>query len=100
MALGNLALYAGVYTPLKQKTTWNTWVGAVVGAVPPMLGWMAVPEASFADPGMVRVEETSWVSSKSLRSLFAHVSVQWALGALLFSWQMPHFMALSWLGRK
>jgi len=76
MALGNLALYAGVYTPLKQKTTWNTWVGAVVGAVPPMLGWMALPEASLLDPGM------------------------WAMGAMLFSWQMPHFMALSWLGRK
>ena len=42
-ALGaaNIALYAGVYTPLKQISMWNTWVGALVGAVPPLMGWAA-----------------------------------------------------------
>ena len=42
-ALGaaNIALYAGVYTPLKQISVINTWVGAIVGAVPPLMGWAA-----------------------------------------------------------
>lgn len=42
-ALGaaNIVLYAGVYTPLKQLSVANTWVGAVVGAVPPLMGWAA-----------------------------------------------------------
>lgn len=34
-------LYAGVYTPLKQISVINTWVGAIVGAVPPLMGWAA-----------------------------------------------------------
>ena len=39
-----IALYAGVYTPLKQLSPWNTWVGAVVGALPPLLGWLAATD--------------------------------------------------------
>jgi len=44
-ALGaaNIALYAGVYTPLKQLSVANTWVGALVGAFPPLMGWAAAP---------------------------------------------------------
>ncbi len=42
-ALGaaNIGLYAGVYTPLKVVSIANTWVGAVVGAIPPLMGWAA-----------------------------------------------------------
>ena len=40
-AAATIGLYAGVYTPLKQISHWNTWVGAVVGALPPLLGWVA-----------------------------------------------------------
>ena len=42
-ALGaaNIGLYAGVYTPLKAVSIANTWVGAVVGAIPPLMGWAA-----------------------------------------------------------
>ena len=42
-ALGaaNICLYAGVYTPLKAVSISNTWVGAVVGAIPPLMGWAA-----------------------------------------------------------
>lgn len=41
LGLGNIGLYAGVYTPLKAVSACNTWVGAVVGAIPPLMGWSA-----------------------------------------------------------
>ena len=41
LGLGNIALYAGLYTPLKQLHVSNTWVGAVVGAIPPLMGYAA-----------------------------------------------------------
>lgn len=41
LGIGNMVLYAGVYTPMKRFTVLNTWVGAVVGAIPPMMGWTA-----------------------------------------------------------
>ncbi|KAG2482351.1 hypothetical protein HYH03_018701 [Edaphochlamys debaryana] len=72
-ALGaaNILLYAGIYTPLKQVTIWNTWVGAIVGAIPPLMGWAA-----------------------ATGQLDAGSSV---LAAALFFWQMPHFLALAWM---
>lgn len=74
-ALGaaNIALYAAVYTPLKQISIVNTWVGAVVGAVPPLMGWAAA--TGGLDVGAA------------------------VLGAGLYFWQMPHFMALAWMCR-
>lgn len=70
-ALGaaNIALYGGLYTTLKRKSIINTWVGAVVGAIPPLMGWAA--SSSLMDPGA------------------------WLLAGLLYAWQFPHFMALS-----
>lgn len=41
LGAGNIVLYAGVYTPLKVLSISNTWVGAVVGAIPPLMGWTA-----------------------------------------------------------
>ena len=41
LGAANVGLYAAVYTPLKQLTVSNTWVGAVVGAIPPLMGWAA-----------------------------------------------------------
>lgn len=41
LGAGNIALYAAVYTPLKQMSVVNTWVGALVGAIPPLMGWAA-----------------------------------------------------------
>jgi hypothetical protein len=63
-ALGaaNIVLYAGIYTPLKQLSIYNTWVGAVVGAIPPLMGWAAA--AGELEPGA------------------------WLLAAALFSWQV------------
>lgn len=73
LALGTLLLYVGLYTPLKIRSTLNTLVGAVCGAIPPMIGWVAV--TGSLDLGA------------------------WVLGAILFVWQLPHFLALAWLYR-
>ncbi len=74
--LGALALvsYVLVYTPLKRRTTWNTFVGAIPGALPPLMGWTAVRG------------ELGWGGL--------------ALFAVLFLWQIPHFMAIAWLYRE
>nr|QKZ93260.1 putative aromatic prenyltransferase [Cannabis sativa] len=74
LAASNLILYAFVYTPLKQIHPVNTWVGAVVGAIPPLLGWAAAS-------GQV-----------SLNSMI--------LPAALYFWQLPHFMALAYMCRN
>lgn len=49
LGAANIALYAGVYTPLKVVSIANTWVGAWVGAVPPLMGWAAA--SGRLDPG-------------------------------------------------
>lgn len=78
LAAANIFLYAGVYTPLKAISTINTWIGAVVGALPPMHGWAAASGGKlFGD-----------------RERGA-----WALGSLLFVWQIPHFHALAVVSR-
>ena len=74
LAALNIALYVGVYTPLKVRTTMNTVVGAVVGAIPPMIGWAGATGSITAGA--------------------------WVLGAILFVWQMPHFLALAWMYRE
>jgi protoheme IX farnesyltransferase len=65
--------YVFVYTPLKPRTTWNTLIGAVPGALPPVIGWVAL-RGSF-----------------SLEAL--------ALFLILFLWQLPHFLAIAWIYR-
>lgn len=75
LGLANIALYALVYTPLKRVTTWNTAVGAIVGAVPPLMGWAAATGSLVAvDPFL--------------------------LATMCFSWQFPHFYSLAWPLRK
>lgn len=66
-----LATYVFLYTPLKQKTALSTLVGAVPGALPPMGGWVA---------------------ARNELSIEA-----WVLFAILFWWQLPHVLAISWL---
>ena len=75
-ALGafNIVLYAWIYTSLKRKHVINTWIGAIVGAIPPLMGWGAA--SSLMDPGA------------------------WCLAGLLYAWQFPHFNALSHIVRK
>jgi protoheme IX farnesyltransferase len=75
-ALGLVAFtaYVAVYTPLKLKSSLATLVGAVPGAIPPMMGWSAVTG---------RVDLGAWI-----------------LFLLLFLWQLPHFLAIAWICRE
>jgi protoheme IX farnesyltransferase len=67
------ASYLLVYTPLKTRTTLSTAIGALPGAMPPLLGWAAAR-------GQLGLEA-------------------WALFAILFLWQFPHFLAIAWMYR-
>jgi protoheme IX farnesyltransferase len=87
----NIALYAAVYTPLKQLSWTNTWVGALVGAIPPLIGWAAT-SSSFSLASSSSQDSVSWADILSPGSAVLAVS--------LFSWQMPHFMALAWLNKE
>ena len=75
LGVGNIALYSGLYTYLKPRTIYNTWVGAVVGAVPPVIGWSAATGGHIFDVECL------------------------LLGSTLYLWQMPHFFALSYMHR-
>jgi protoheme IX farnesyltransferase len=74
-ALGafTIALYCPLYTIAKRHTPYNTWLGSVVGAIPPLIGWAAC--TSSVDP----------ISQPGA----------WALFGLMFFWQFPHFMSLA-----
>jgi protoheme IX farnesyltransferase len=74
VALATLLTYAFVYTPLKRRTPLATVVGAVPGALPPLIGWAAV-RGSLAPEA-------------------------WTLFAIVFLWQMPHFLAIAWMYRE
>ena len=69
-----VAIYIFGYTPLKRVSTANTLVGAIPGALPPMIGWAAA--GGRLDPGA------------------------WSLFAILFFWQLPHFFAIAWMYRE
>ena len=73
IALGTLAVYLIVYTPMKRRSSLATLVGAVPGALPPLIGWTAA-RGSVSIGGLV-------------------------LFAMVFLWQIPHFMAIAWLYR-
>ena len=69
-----VASYVLLYTPLKKLTTWNTLIGAIPGALPPLIGWAAAEG---------RISTLGWI-----------------LFAVVFLWQMPHFFAIAWTYRK
>lgn len=83
----NIFLYAGVYTPLKRISILNTWVGALVGGIPPLMGWAAAAgQAShLTDPG--------W---RDLLFDPATSAGGWLFAALLVAWQFPHFNSLAY----
>lgn len=74
LAVVTLVTYLFLYTPLKRITPFATVVGGIPGALPPVIGWAAVR---------------------------GDLSIQaWALFAIVFFWQMPHFLSLAWMYRK
>ncbi|KAI1098558.1 mitochondria protoheme IX farnesyltransferase [Jackrogersella minutella] len=85
LGAANIALYAGVYTPMKRVSWLNTWVGAIVGGIPPLMGWAAAAGESATGDGSIR---ELLLTSDAIGG--------WLLATLLFAWQFPHFMALSW----
>ncbi len=74
LTAATILLYILAYTPLKRVTPWATEIGAIPGALPPLIGWVAAG-AGFSAMG-------------------------WVLFAILFAWQIPHFMAISWMCRS
>lgn len=73
LAAVTVVLYLGLYTPLKQLTPWCTLVGAVPGALPPLVGWAA---------------RTGTLSFQA-----------WSIFLIIFLWQVPHFFAIAWSNR-
>ncbi len=75
VAFVTAATYAGIYTPLKRVTSLSTVIGAVPGALPPLIGWAAAG-GSVASPAA------------------------WSLFFIMFLWQLPHFLAIAWIYRE
>ncbi len=73
LAFITIAIYVFVYTPMKRISSLNTLVGAIPGALPPLIGWVAANGRYSMEGGL--------------------------LFALLWFWQMPHFLAISWMYR-
>jgi protoheme IX farnesyltransferase len=73
LAAITVGVYLWIYTPMKRRTSLCTLAGAVAGAIPPMIGWVAArPSLDFG---------------------------AWVLFGVLFTWQMPHFLAIAWMYR-
>ena len=87
LGLANIGLYAAVYTPLKAIHPINTWVGAIVGGIPPLMGWAAAA-------GETATKDGSW--RELLLASDGSSIGGWLMAGILFAWQFPHFMALSW----
>ncbi len=73
VALATLLTYVVVYTPLKRRSSFGTVIGAIPGALPPIIGWAA---SSGALPPQA-----------------------WTLFVIMFLWQLPHFLAIAWMYR-
>ena len=69
-----IASYLGWYTPAKRSSRWSTEIGAIAGALPPLIGWSAAAGDVTA--------------------------LGWILFGVMFFWQIPHFMAIAWTYRR
>ena len=75
LTAATIAIYVFIYTPMKRVSSLNTLVGAIPGAIPPVIGWVG------GGGGIVEPEA-------------------WFLFGILFFWQLPHFVAINWLCRQ
>uniref|UniRef100_A0A7S1XHK9 Heme O synthase n=1 Tax=Erythrolobus australicus TaxID=1077150 RepID=A0A7S1XHK9_9RHOD len=94
LGLANIALYAGAYTPLKAMHPINTLVGAVVGAIPPLMGYTAAAHQDRLKHGV----QSGGALHEFREMLRSPVAV--LLGAWLLLWQIPHFHALAFMLRS
>ena len=74
LGIATLLAYLLIYTPLKRRTSWATFIGAFPGAAPVLMGWAAVRNSLSGEA--------------------------WVLYAILFLWQFPHFLAIAWIYRE
>jgi protoheme IX farnesyltransferase len=74
VALTTLVVYVGIYTPLKRRTSFSTVIGAIPGALPPIVGWAAA---------------SGEITAKA-----------WTLFGIMFLWQLPHFLAIASMYRE
>jgi protoheme IX farnesyltransferase len=74
LSLATLVSYVAIYTPMKRVSSLNTLIGAIPGAAPPLLGYVALAG-----------ETGAWA---------------WVLFAIILAWQFPHFMAIAWMYRE
>ncbi len=74
VALVTLLSYVVIYTPLKRRSSFSTVVGAIPGALPPVIGWAAARDG---------LSQGAWI-----------------LFAIVFLWQLPHFLAIAWMYRE
>ncbi len=74
LTLATLVMYVGIYTPMKRFSSLCTTIGAIPGALPPVLGWAASGQSLTLDP--------------------------LCLFAIMFVWQFPHFFAIAWMYRE
>jgi protoheme IX farnesyltransferase len=74
VALATLVSYAAIYTPLKRRSSFATVIGAIPGALPPVIGWAAAAGA---------LSQGAWI-----------------LFGIVFLWQLPHFLAIAWMYRE
>ena len=73
VALATHVIYVAIYTPLKKRSSFGTVIGAIPGALPPIIGWAAV------------------ANELTIRA--------WVLFGIMFLWQLPHFLAIAWMYR-
>jgi heme o synthase len=74
VALATLVSYVAIYTPLKPRTSFATVIGAIPGALPPVIGWAAATDG---------LSQGAWI-----------------LFGIVFLWQLPHFLAIAWMYRE
>ncbi|MDX2115926.1 MAG: heme o synthase [Planctomycetota bacterium] len=79
VSAATILTYIVLYTPMKPVTPLATWVGAVPGALPPLIGWSAASEGA-------------------LRGL--DEAGGWTIFLIMFAWQIPHFLAIAWKYRE
>jgi protoheme IX farnesyltransferase len=95
VSLSTILIYVLIYTPMKPLTTVNTLVGAVPGALPPLIGWTAAASLGASSAFGTSGSLAAWADLSSLLQLGG-----WSLFLLMFVWQIPHSLALTWIYRE